>query len=130
MSEKEKQTVLNAIAAGSPVTRCGRAKYRVKGRVVHVRFCSTSSPSPWQHRFNINPNTLSAQYELWICGSAQNYYLMPIEFIKTIYRNPLAYRDRYHEDIIVVSVNSVLHTVTFAAGGQSESLEPYFAASL
>jgi hypothetical protein len=40
MSEAVKQSVLNIIAEGSPITPEGRAKYFIKNKIVHVRFCS------------------------------------------------------------------------------------------
>jgi hypothetical protein len=128
MSEQIKRQVLQHIASGSPVSSAGRAKYRIQNSVVHVRFCSTSARA--SYKFNINPNTLSANYELWICGSADIYYLMPIDFLRSIYENPSAYVDHHHPEIRVVSVDTEKHSVTFATGGQSQNLECYLGAVL
>ena len=125
MSEKIKRAVLERAAGASPVSAAGRAKYRIHDNVVHVRFCSTSARAPSRYKFNINPNTLSADYELWICGSSDTYYLIPIDFIRSLYENPSAYVDYHHPKIRVVSVDADKHAVTFARGGQSKSLESY-----
>lgn len=125
MSDAIKQSVLGKIAAGSSIISEGRAKYRVNEKIVHVRFCSENRSSPSKYKFNINPNTLSADCELWICGSEEQYYLMPISFIKTIYDNPETYVDYHHDNIKVVSVDINEDIVQFASGGQSESLRIY-----
>ena len=130
MSGAIKQNVLSIIAKGAPFIPAGRAKYRVNEKVVHVRFCSENKSSPAKYKFNINPNTLSADCELWICGSEEQYYLMPMTFIKSIYDNPETYVDYHHDNIKVVSVDIYEDKVQFASGGQSESLNLYKGASI
>lgn len=130
MSAAEKKSVLLAIGNGSSVLSLGKAKYRVGGSVVHVRFCSQSPRAPEKYKFNINPNTLSADYELWVCGSAALYYLMPVSFMRGIYDDPNTYEDRHHPGIKVVSVDTVSHTVTYASGGVGSSLRQYLGAKI
>jgi hypothetical protein len=125
VSLAEKRVALAAVANGAPYLPAGRAKYRIGAEIVHVRFCSAYSGAPSKFKFNINPNTLSATYELWICGSAAIYYLMPISFVKGIYENPFTYPDRQHPGIKVVSVDAHTHSVTFASGGTSASLRTF-----
>jgi len=98
--------------------------------VVHVRYCSPNANAPVKFKFNINPNTLSADYELWVCGSATVYYLMPISFMQGIYDNPNSYIDRRNPEIRVVSVDTDSHTVTYASGGVSSSLRSYLGVTL
>jgi len=86
--------------------------------------------APDKYKFNINPNTLSADYELWVCGSADIYYLMPISVMREIYENPNTYTDNTHPEIRVVSVDAYSHFATFASGGTGTSLKPYLKATL
>jgi hypothetical protein len=130
MSTPEKNTALAKVANGVSVVSAGNAKARIGKSVVHVRFCSLNLSAPGKFKFNINPNTLSADYELWVCGSAALYYLMPIAFMRGIYDNPDTYIDRMHPEIRVVSVDANAHTVTYAAGGISSSLRGYLCATL
>ena len=125
MSDIEKNKVLKHLSGDGPVTPTGKAKYRIKGNTVHVRFCSPNRMAPTKFKFNINPNTLSADFELWICGSSDCYYLMQITFLKAIYDNPNTYIDRHHDEIRVVSVDTANNTVTYAAGGQYQSIREY-----
>lgn len=130
MSAAEKKSALLAIANEANISSLGRAKYQVGNLVVHVRFCS-QNPRAWgKFKFNINPNTLTANYELWICGSASLYYLMPISFVRGIYDNPTTYEDRRHPGIKVVSVDTTSHTVTYASGGVNANLRQYLGAKV
>ena len=125
MKREIKEAVLTKISNGMPFISIGKSKFRIEDAVVHVRFCSTNVNAPEKYKFNINPNTLSADYELWICGNTENYYLMPIYLIREIYDNPSTYIDRRHPEIRVVSIDIERHTVTYAAGGVNKNLKPY-----
>jgi len=130
MSTTEKNAALAKVANGVTVVSVGNAKARIGNAVVHVRYCSRNLSAPGKFKFNINPNTLSADYELWVCGSAVLYYLMPISFMRGIYDNPNTYIDRMHPEIRVVSIDANAHTVIYAAGGVSSSLRAYLCAAL
>ena len=130
MSKVEKDAALTIVANGAPYISVGKSKFDVNGKVVHVRFCSTNARAPEKYKFNINPNTLSADYELWICGNADTHYLMPVSFMREIYDNPNTYVDRMHPEIRVVSVDTNVHAVTYASGGVSSSLKPYLRSTL
>jgi len=125
MSETIKIAVLEQISWGASWRPEGRASYRFPGGLVHARF-KTSGP----FSFNINPATLKADFELWICGSQQLFYLLPQSVIKKIYYNPDSYEDKRHPKIRVVSVDTVRHRATFARGGQSIQLKQYLKATL
>ncbi len=125
MSAIEKKAALSKIANGATIVPAGNAKVRIGNSIIHVRFCSRNKAAPGKFKFNINHNTLSADYELWVCGSAAIYYLMPIEFMRDIYNNPDTYIDRMHPEIRVVSVDTNIHTVTYASGGTNSNLRGY-----
>ena len=130
MSEEVKKKVYSRIAGSRNWSPSGRAKIRVGGNIVHVRYCSTNDRAPSKYKFNINPNTLTADYELWICGDEETYFLIPIEIIKDIYSDPNTYQDYHHEGIKVVSVDIDSKYVTYATGGKSLSLGPYLTSTL
>lgn len=130
MSDAEKNAALAKVAKGATVAPAGNAKVRIGKLVVHVHYCSPNANAPGKFKFNINPNTLSADYELWVCGSATVYYLMPISLMQGIYDNPDTYVDRRHPEIRVVSIDTHSHTVTYASGGVKSSLRGYLGATL
>lgn len=130
MNTTVKNAALAKVANGATVASVGNAKVRIEKSVVHVRYCSRNPSVPGKFKFNINPNTLSADYELWVCGNVALYYLIPIAFMRDIYGNPDTYIDRMHPEIRVVSVDANAHRVTYASGGVSSSLRGYLCATL
>ena len=108
----------------------GRSKVRIGDAVVHVRFCSTNAAAPEKFKFNINPNSLSADFELWVCGDESQYYLAPITVIQQMHRHPESYPDRHHPNITVVSLDTSTHRVTYARGGEAMDFRPYFRSHL
>jgi hypothetical protein len=108
----------------------GRSKYKLNQKTVHVRFCTEEKGRSTKFKYNINPNSLSADFELWVCGSASTYYLMPVELMQAIYKDPDTYIDRAHPEIRVVSVDTSSHKVNYARGGKFRSVSPYLNAQV
>ena len=130
MNEQEKSRVLTAITQGELYTSAEGGKYRFKNKVLHIRFCAIDDRGSTRFKFNINPNTLSADYEIWVCGDAGHYYLIPIEFIREIYEHPHAYQDNAHPGIKVITADRVKHQVLYAAGGEKKDISSYFLETL
>ena len=120
-----KQAVLNHITAGRPYTPAGKSIVAVGTTKVHVRYVSRPAPASRRYAYNINPNTLRADYELWICGDRDGWYLFPIDVIRGIYGDPAAYTDARHPDLRVASVDVRSDQVTFGAGGKGLSAAAY-----
>ncbi len=79
-----------------------------------------------RYPFDINPNTLTADFEVWICGYQDRYYLVPSQLVQAIYNDPDSYVPRRRRDTRVVTINWWTHTVQYAKGGQSRDLSPYY----
>lgn len=129
-NEEIKYAVMKNISGSKGYTFIGRASYLIGSTTLHVRFCSTDSKGSPHYKFNINPNTLNADYEVWICGDIDTYYLLPNSLIKKIYEDPEAYVDSHHPKIRIVSVNVETNTVTYATGGKSTHLLKYLNTTL
>lgn len=129
-SNQAKRATLQQVAGNSPIASAGKAKVSIGRWLVHIRYCSGNQFAPGKYKFNINPNTLSADFELWICGASQHFYLMPVSLMREFYRHPAAYIDSYHPNIHIVSVDAEQHKVTYARGGTSANLSRYFCALL
>jgi hypothetical protein len=122
--EEVKARVLQEIASSQSYARQGKALYRVGGTMVHVRYKAKASHGT-SYPYNINPNTLRADFELWICGNSDGWYLTPMNAIRKIYEDPYAYVDNSHPEIRVVTVNVTTHDVAFGTGGRSVSFASY-----
>lgn len=130
MSTLEKLSALIHASRGVPPVSIGGSKYRLEHNTVHARFCSRDKGRSTKFKYNINPNTLTADFELWVCGAAATYYLLPVALMQTIYNDPNTYVDRMHPEIRVVSVDTGAHTVTYARGGKFKSIGQYLNAQL
>src|SRR3990172_11623155 len=102
MNDEIKREVLNKVLSTDDWIYIGKDKYRFNNVVIHARFCSNNIRAPYKYKFNINPNTLRANYELWICGSPEIYYLLPNSIICEFYNSPNAYVDKRHPEIKIV----------------------------
>ncbi|MEX0775732.1 MAG: hypothetical protein WD042_08480 [Phycisphaeraceae bacterium] len=120
--ERIKEAVFEKIAPGQPIQMAGRETYRILGCKVHARYCAQSAGN---YKFNLNPNSLRADYELWICGTDDLWYLIPISVIRQMYGHSDAYPDRHHSGIHVVSVDSRTHLAGYARPSVSLDLTPY-----
>jgi hypothetical protein len=130
-SQKERQKIKNDVFSvlspnASPI-KCGREMYRCGKNVIHARYCA---PGVGKYKFNINPNTLRAAYELWICGTADLWYLIPISVIYHMYDHPDAYIDKHHPEIRVVGVDPDHHQAAYAKPSIKIDIEPYFCLAL
>lgn len=128
--EEIKRDVLQKISDSALVRSAPKSMFKIGQSLIHIRFCKRNASSPTKYKFNINPNTLRAEFELWICGDSSCFYLMPMSFIKQLYDHPQAYEDYHHPDIKVVSVDIQTNEVMYARGGESASLMKYKNASL
>ena len=124
-----KDQVLDRISAGRSRSRLPKEKWRIGNSVVHVRYRS-SPKSKSVFSYNINPNTLTADFEIWICGEADSYYLFPIAVMKSIYEDPDAYVDKTHPEIRVAEVDMATHRLLFGRGGKELDCATHFRAVL
>ncbi len=125
-----KAAVLKQISIGRPISYIGKTKWRVGTIVVHVRFRSSAKSRGTSFAYNINPNTLTADYEVWICGNAQRYYLFPISVMSAIYIDPDTYVDQRHTKIRIAEVDIYSHRLLYGRGGKSMDASPYFQKTL
>ena len=115
-----KQMVLRSLSPDREPRWIGKAEVRVDGATVHVRYCTRAA------KFNINPTTLAADYELWICGTEEHWYLLPNSAVRAMHDHPSAYPDRRNPGYTVVSVNVHAHQAEYAAPGIALDLSSYF----
>ena len=107
-----------------------KAKYRIAEKTVHVRFRSNPKRDGRTYAYNINPNTLTADFEVWICGDAERYYLLPIARIREIYADPDAYTDYRHPEIRVLDVDTTTHRIMYGHGGKTADGTGYYRRTL
>ena len=123
-ADETKARILRSIAGSRGYRQEGRGKFRIGTTLVHIRYKSKASHGT-SYPYNINPNTLRADYELWICGDRDGWYLIPISVIREMYEDPQAYVDRRHPEIRVATLDVASHSVIYGSGGQRISFSAY-----
>lgn len=119
------QITFNKIANGNSITELGKHKVFICGKDIHYRFKTNPKTNPNRFPFNINPNSLTSQLELFICGNENTYYLVPTEMLKEMYNHPNAYRDKLHPDITIITINISNDTVTYGRPSLNKHLSAY-----
>ena len=113
VGEVAKNEVLRRLAGTASIIRLPKTKVKIGNTVIHTRFRSSSKSGGNIWSFNINPNTLTADFELWVCGSSVVYYLIPRTTIERIYNDPAGYPDYAHDGIRVADINSATHMCSY-----------------
>ena len=129
MNESTKEEVLRQMSGNRLFLKArghGQSKWKVSGKIIHIRFCSRPAADGATFGYNINPNTLSSDYEVWICARAEIYYAIPIVVIKRIYSDPGAYVDRWHPEMRVAHVHTGTHHATFSSSSSGLDFTAYF----
>lgn len=125
-AEHIKLIVLRSISKFSPTPVSGRGMFRLGARTVHVRFCSVNADVPDKFKFNVNSQSLEADFELWICGGSRLWYLLPHSLAHSMYSDPEAYPDRQaSRHRVVVSVDSQRDWAGYRRGGGGCSLRTH-----
>lgn len=128
LDNEAKKQVISKIAGNLPIQVLPKDKVRVGRTIIHVRCTTRGKGGGRTWSFNINPNTLTAHYELWICGKPDKYYLIPIEVMKAIYDDPASWPDKMHPEIRVADIDTRTHECFY--GGVAKGFSSYFCAPL
>ena len=123
--EQIKQQVLDIVAGGRRCTPMRKMIFLVSGTRVHVRFCFPARKDFSFFTFTISPVAMKADYEIWICGSAAQFYLVPTSIVQHIYDDPDAYTESAHPEIRVVYVDVKKNKAAYTAGGKAVDLKAY-----
>ncbi|MEX0693813.1 MAG: hypothetical protein WD075_05145 [Rhodospirillales bacterium] len=130
--QQNEQTIKNALRIIDPEHESfltGNSIWMVGEVSVHARYRTKPKKGGKTFAFNLNPNSLQGDYELWICGQAQDYYLLPKELVQSIYTHPDGYVDHHHPEIRVADIRVTDHRCLYARGGTSLDLASYFRAT-
>lgn len=125
-NQVQKRLALAEIAGGASVMRAGRHKFSVLGRIVHIRFSSGDILNRNRFQFVLYANALNADYELWVCGAATTYYLLPMGVARRIHEESKKYANNRKSEFWTVSIYINRHIVTYGAGQKRMSLRRYF----
>jgi hypothetical protein len=123
VNEPIKETVLRQIAGEKSYAFESGVTWKVGDSKVHVRYATGRGG---RFRFNLNPSTMRADYEVWICGKPERYYLIPHSVVREMHEHHRRYQDRQHPELTVVSVDVNNHRAQYARGGIKRGLRDCF----
>ena len=124
---------LEIIANGTIIKYLTKHRVEINGIVIHCRFVTngTRADDEYRYAFNINPNTLTAQYELWVCGTSKWYYLIPIDVIKEIYNDPDVYVNNHPQELMrTMNIVTADDIVIFGKNAKKKEFRQYWNATL
>lgn len=119
--EKARISVLHQISGGE-FRKIGRVSYIINNKKVHIKGKSGNS---YKYPFNINKTVLSADFEVYICGNDQQFYIIPNNIIKMMYNDPSAMFDSHHPDYTIIDVIPSKDRIVFGTGGKLISISEY-----
>lgn len=128
--EVVKRAVISKVFGDSKWKKIGKANYSNGTYLVHIRYCSPDRNNSPHYKFSIYPSTLNADFDVWVCGDEENYYLLPQNLINQLYNEPTAYVDSHHPEARVLSIFLDSHTAMYATGGSTVNLRSYFQSSV
>ena len=125
VKQESENAVLIKIANGKEHKPHKRNIVSIDGQLIHYRFCTGSGRNRFP--FNISPTTLTAKYEVWICGNANCYYLIPIEVIGEIYKDEDTYKNKAHgqENLRTMTVHTDTNVVKHGRNGKNKQIAQY-----
>ena len=121
-TDSYRDAVLEKIDGGRDYTKRGRVTYKIDGKYYHIK---VKTGQRVKYPFNINPNVLEADFEVYICGTDFVYYLLPIEVIKNMHSDPSAMPDYRNPGYTIIDVCPGEDKIKYGTGGKSLNIGKY-----
>lgn len=118
---------MRKIAGGRASKKVSKVTYEVEGKLFHIK---VRTGQLRKYPFNINDAVLAADYEVYVCGTDDLYYMVPVELIKRMHSDPSAMPDHTHPGLTVVDIHPDDERVVYGTGGKSLSISKYKNATL
>lgn len=126
-TDLHRQNVLSAISSGLTATKIGKVTYEIQGQRYHIKMVTGNKD---KYPFNINKTVLASDYEVYICGSSDVYYVIPIDVIRMMHEDPSAMPDNTHPGYTIIDVHPDKNSINYGTHGKSVNIKPYRNATL
>ena len=120
--DRYRKAVLEKIAPHGGYTKNGRVTYKIDGKHYHIRVDGGQLP---KYRFNINPTVLAADYEVYVCGTDDLYYLIPVELIRKMNSDPTAWPDHRNPGYTDIDVYPGDDIIKYGRSGKTLKIGQY-----
>ena len=117
-----RQQVLLRISNGYQPIQEGRVTYSINGLIFHIKGKAGSGND---YPFNINNAVLGADYEVYICGNSNLFYVIPIDIIRQVHSDPNAMADRHNPGYTIIHIRTDVNELLYAAPAQTIDISSY-----
>src|SRR5713226_2390949 len=111
-----RESALRRIAGGRATRKTGQVTYEIEGKRFHIK---VKTGNLRKYPFNINDAVLAADYEVYVCGTQDLYYMVPVELIRKMHTDPSAMPDYTHPGLTVVDIYPAENQIIYGTGGKS-----------
>jgi len=119
-TDKYREAVLQKIAGNKEFIKAGKVTYTIDGNNYHIK---VKTDDLKKYPFNINNAVLSADFEVYVCGSDELYYVIPNELIKLMHTDPDAMPDHSHPGLTIIDVFPQENKIIYGTGGKAINIE-------
>ncbi len=117
-----RDAVLKKISQGKEYLRFGGVTFIIDNRKYHIK---VKTGQLKKYPFNINPTVLEADFEVYVCGNDNLYYLIPITLIKEMHTDPSAMPDHRYSGYTVIDVHPGKNIIKYGTGGKFINIGKY-----
>ena len=128
-SDAIKIAALRSVKTSADPVALGHGVFRVGAVRIHTRFKATASGGR-KFPFNYGFASDAADFDLWVCGSTSDYYLIPKAVLQEMFDDPDAYPDRSRPNLRVLTLDLDSDHAAYARGGKTRSFRAYRNAKL
>lgn len=121
-TDPHRKKVLDKIADDDEYRQIGRVSYDIAGKIFHIKVVTGKKKN---YPFNINKTVLKADYEVYVCGTSELFFVIPISIVKKMHEDPNAMPDYRNKDYTVVVVKPLENKITYATKGKAINIGIY-----
>jgi hypothetical protein len=118
-TDKYRESALQKIASGRVYLKIEKVTYEIEGKRFHIK---VKTGNLKKYPFNINDTVLAADYEVYVCGTQDLYYVVPVELIKQMHTEPSAMPDNTHPGLTIIDIYPAEDIIIYGTGGKSLSI--------
>jgi hypothetical protein len=117
-----RDAVLQKISHGKKYSKSGSVTFSIENKHYHIK---VKTGHLKKYPFNINPTVLEADFEVYVCGDDNLYYVIPMTLIKEMHTDPFAMPDHRYDGYTVVDVHPHENIIKYGTGGKYLNIEKY-----
>jgi hypothetical protein len=126
-TDQHREKVLAKIATGNNPRKIGGVSYDIAGKTFHIKVVTGKKK---KYPFNINDTVLKADYEVYVCGTSDLFFVVPISIVKMMHEDPNSMPDYTYPGYTVVDVHPMENKIIYGTKGKAIDIGMYRNATL